>query len=517
MKILIETIRYFWEEKPLRVIVWIAVMLRLVSVIFAKGWGMLDDHFLVIEVAQSWVDGGNHNHWLPWSPDNEGPSGHTFLYAGIHFLMFTFFKWIHLTDPQVKMLIVRFLHAAFSLITVVLGYRIAEKLSDKSGAKLTGILLAAFWFMPWLSVRNLVEVVAIPLLLISTWMILEEEKKRNKLSWFMLAGFVAGVAFSVRYQTVFYAGGMGLALLFQKKIREGFIFGAGYFVAVALIQGGIDLVIWGIPFAEFAEYVQYNIINANNYITGEWYKYIILLAGVLIPPISIFLFAGFFKNWKKNLILFLPTFIFIAFHSYFPNKQERFIFTIVPSLILLGVIGWQQIFRLTPFLQKHKNWIKGSWIFFWIINLILLVAITGMYSKKARVEAMTWLGQYPDVKSVILENTNGTDIQIMPQFYMNQWIKFWKVSKKKPLDSLPDSCLIQDFQPRFVLLFREENLDRRVDSLKKYFPEITFDYVAEPGNIDKIMTWLNPRNKNEAIYIYRNKHYFPESVNRIKK
>lgn len=512
MKIFIKTLEFYWDEKPLIIIIWLAALLRLVSVFFAKGWGMLDDHFLVIEVAQSWVDGGNHNHWLPWSPDNEGPSGHTFFYAGLHFLIFTFFKWIHLSDPQVKMLIVRFLHAAFSMITVILGYRIAEKLSDKKSAKLTGILLATFWFMPWLIVRNLVEVVAIPFLIISTWMILEKEKKQNKWGWFLLSGFIAGIAFSVRYQTLFYSGGMGLALLFQKKIKEGFIFGAGYFLAVALIQGSIDLFIWGRPFAEFMEYVRYNIANAHGYITGEWYKYLVLLAGILIPPISIFLFAGFFKNWKKNMIIFLPTFIFIAFHSYFPNKQERFIFTVVPSLILIGTLGWKQIFQQSNFLQKHPNWIKGSWIFFWLINLILLAAITGMYSKKARVEAMTWLGNYPEVKAVILENTNRTDVQIMPQFYMNQWIKFWKVSQIHPIDSLPDSCLVQDFQPRFVLFFREENLDKRVDSLKKYFPEITFDFVAEPGSIDKIMTWLNPRNKNEAIYIYRNRKYFPETV-----
>lgn len=510
MKIYIKTLQFYWEEKPLIIIIWVAALLRMISVIFAKGWGMLDDHFLVIEVAQSWVDGGNHNHWLPWAVNNTGPSGHSFFYAGLHFLLFTFFKWIHLTDPQVKMLIVRFLHAAFSMITVILGYKIAEKLSDKKSARLAGILLAALWFMPWMSVRNLVEVVATPLLIVSTWMILEDENRRNKFTWFLLSGFVAGLAFSVRYQTLFYAGGMGLALLFQKRIKEGFIFGGGYFLSIILIQGGIDLFIWGRPFTEFAEYVRYNMENAENYLTGEWYKYLVLLLGVLIPPVSLFLFAGFFKNWKKNLIIFLPTFIFIAFHSYFPNKQERFIFTVVPSLILIGTIGWNQIFRQTSFLQKHPNWIRGSWIFFWVLNMILLVAITGMYSKRARVEAMTWLGKYPQVKAVMLENTNGSDIQIMPQFYMNQWIKFWKLSQKHPVDSLPDSCMVKDFQPRFVLFFREENLDRRVDSLKKYFPEITFDYVAEPGNIDKIMTWLNPRNKNEAIYIYRNRKFFPE-------
>jgi hypothetical protein len=46
-----------------------AMLLRLISVIWARGFGMHDDHFLVIEAAQSWVDGSDYNNWLP---DPEG-------------------------------------------------------------------------------------------------------------------------------------------------------------------------------------------------------------------------------------------------------------------------------------------------------------------------------------------------------------------------------------------------------------------------------------------------------------
>ena len=214
----------YWKDKPLVLIIWIAAVLRIISVIFAKGWGMLDDHFLVIEIAQSWVDGGNFNHWLPWTPGNEGPSGHTFFYAGLHYILFSFFKWIHLDDPQIKMFFVRLIHAAFSMIVVVLGYRITETLSNKKTARIAGLLLAAFWFMPWLSVRNLVEIVAIPFLVISTWMIVKPEKQNKTLKIFFWAGLIACISFSVRYQTIIYAGGMGLAMLFQKQIRQAIIF-----------------------------------------------------------------------------------------------------------------------------------------------------------------------------------------------------------------------------------------------------------------------------------------------------
>ena len=131
-------IQNLWEEKPLVVILFLAIFFRLLAVIFAKGWGMLDDHFIVIESAQSWVDGEDYNDWLPGSPRNHGPTGHNFFYPGLHFLLFSFFRFIHLNDPQVKMLFVRLLHATWSLLTVYYGYKITKQIGDEKAARLTG-------------------------------------------------------------------------------------------------------------------------------------------------------------------------------------------------------------------------------------------------------------------------------------------------------------------------------------------------------------------------------------------
>ena len=146
-----------WDDQPLVIIMGLAILFRLLSAIFAKGYGMLDDHFLVIEAPQSWVYGYDYNSWLPRTKDNAGPTGHNFFYPGLHYLLFTLMKWIHLNDPQEKMFIVRILHGAFSLVTVWFGFRIVETLEDKRAAKLAGILLAVYFFMPWTGVRNLAE------------------------------------------------------------------------------------------------------------------------------------------------------------------------------------------------------------------------------------------------------------------------------------------------------------------------------------------------------------------------
>jgi uncharacterized membrane protein YqaE (UPF0057 family) len=493
----------YWDHYPLLSVMWVAIFLRLVAVIFARGWGMLDDHFLVIEIAQSWIDGGNFNHWLPWDAENTGPTGHSFFYAGLHFYFFRFLEWLHITDPQSKMLVVRAFHGAWSLVVVYLGYRIAERLADVKAARLTGLLLAAFWFMPWMSVRNLVEVFAIPFLMISIWMLMNKDRKQAWL-WVLAAGFVAGLAFSIRFQTLFFAFGLGLVLLWRREIWQGLLFGVGYLVAVALLQGVVDYIIWQQPFSELTEYVRYNLENRYGYLTGDWYNYLLLLFGFLIPPISFFLLIGMFKHARKSLLILVPTLLFLAFHSYFPNKQERFILTIVPFIITIGVPGWLAIVRDSDWLQRQRKWIKGSWIFFWIINTILLIAVSTMYSKRAPVEAMSYLKKYSGIEAIVVDNATRANVPLMPQFYLGQWIEIYEVTTVHPVELLPRSMSFKDVEPDFILFVRDEELPQRVETMRRLFPDLEYETTAEPGFVDKVMYWLNPHNKNDRIMIYRN-------------
>ena len=505
---IMKSIQKYWEEKPLTLIMWLAIIARLIAVVFARGWGMLDDHFLVIEVSQSWADGGDISKWLPSTTGNNGPTGHSLFYPGLHFLLFKFFNFLHLTNPQIKMLLVRLIHAAFSLIIVYLGYRIAEKISDRKTARITGLLLAVYWFMPWLSVRNLVEFFAVPFLFIGVWLIINARCKKKYFIQFALSGFITGLALSVRYQTIIFAGGMCLVLLFEKRWKETLYFGFSYLLSVSIIQGGIDIFIWGRPFAEITEYVRYNIDNAYNYITGGFFNYLLFIILLLIPPISLFLFFGFFRKWRKHFIIFLPTLLFLLFHSFFPNKQERFILTIVPFVILLGIVGWYDFLKKSQYWEGRTRLMNACWMLFWIINLILLPVVSTMYSKKARAESMTYLSEYDNVKSLLVEDSNKWGVDILPQFYLGQWVNVYEISKEKPINSLPENILDKAHEPRFILFFNENNLESRVENLKVVFPELEYETTIRPGFVDELMYWLNPFNKNESIIIYRNGKYF---------
>ena len=174
---MIDKIRKQWETNPLPLIMAAAIIFRLLAVIFSKGYAMSDDHFVIIRIAQRWLDG--YNDWF----NKDHPSGFSLVYPGLHYILFYFLKLISITDPQVKMFIVRFLHAAYSLLIVYYGYQITIKLGNQKTAKHVGLFLALYWLLPFMSVRNLVEVVCIPPMMIGFYLGLKSDEKNQLKLW----------------------------------------------------------------------------------------------------------------------------------------------------------------------------------------------------------------------------------------------------------------------------------------------------------------------------------------------
>jgi hypothetical protein len=515
------TYQQLMEQKPLTTILFIALIVRLIAAFFAKGYGMHDDHYLVIEASQSWVDGTDFDNWLPKSQVDPKPEGHSFFYVGIHYLLFLLIKFLGITNPDTKMIVIRVIHAVFSLLVVWSGYKIALKYSTQRNANLVGMLLAVFWFMPFLAVRNLVEIVAIPLLMYGVYLVIDAPDRAKPKWWFFAGGLILGVAFSVRFQTLLFVGGVGLVLLFTRKFIETVIFGIGVLLSIALIQGIVDIFIWGRPFAELTEYVLYNIANKNNYGYNNYLMYPEVILGILIPPMSIFWVYGFSRTWKKFLLVFVPTTLFFLFHEYFPNKQERFILTIVPLIIVTGVIGWNEFVERSAYWQRHQKFLRGSMKFFWIFNFVVLALITTAYSKKSRIEAMLYLHDYrANIDAVVLDNNHRDEPSFIPLFYLGKWVDIYQVNKnlvlRDTLNYFPEtryqkavrSIVTLDSisgtkKPQYVIFYYNTNLEERVADYKQYYPDLTYETTIEPSNLDKLMHWLNPNNLNQVVIIYR--------------
>ncbi len=500
-------IKKLWDEKPLTLILFSAGFFRLLAVLFSKGFGMHDDHFLVIEMAQSWVDHSYYN-WLPFgdSPIRTA-TGHSLFYTGLNFLMLKAMAMMGLTDPQLKMYFIRFVHAAFSLLVVYYGFKITEFYSGAKVARIAGLLLAILWFMPMLSVRNLVEMVCIPFLMAPVWLIIKNGEMKKK-SIYLLAGLVAGTAFSIRFQSSLFITGIGLTLVVEKNWRAVIAYGAGTVVSVLLIQGSIDMFLWGKPFAEFMGYVKFNREHAYDFVTHGAETYPLLISGILLPPISLFLWFGYFRNWRKQLIIFLPSFLFFVFHTSFPNKQERFILPFIPFFIMLGCIGWQEFVSGSAFWIKRPKLLRNCWIFFWALNILPLCVVSVAYSKRNRVESMTYLYHKKDAGILIIDDANNDDIILPPLFYLRPLRDKWgviPVTKSQSPRKVRDILKTADkkYFPNYVIFWGEDNIETRVDSMKKYFPQLQYETTIEPGLVDRIVHYLNPINQNQTTYIYK--------------
>ena len=508
MKSLIQNIKLYSKNHPLAFVMILAIIARFIAVLFAKGFGMHDDHFLYIETPQSWVDGRDSGNWLPWTVGNTGPQGHSLLYPGFNYVLLWFLKTIGITSPEIIMYVMRFIHATISLLVVYLGFKITNKLSDLKSAFIVGLMLACLWFFPWLSVRTMVEIVSIPFMLFSIWSIVKKEEVELKELWlpFFASGIWSGIAFSIRFQVAFFILGLGLVILFKKGFFKAVWFTLGFVFTILITQGLIDYLIWKRPFAEFLEYVNYNVVHKGDYPNGPWYNYLLVVLGLIIPPISFMMFAGIAKTWKRLLIIFLPTFLFFVFHSYFPNKQERFILPIIPFVIIMGVIGWSELRkegRLKWFSAKAE---RISWKITIGINICLLLLISTMYSKKSRVESMLYLSQYQEIHSFLIENSVENMTLWSPLFYTGQYPIEYNVTNEHKLDPKQIFWSSAD-EPRFVLFYTQERLDERVLAFKKIMPELQYETTIYPGLIDQFLSKINPVNKNYIVTIYRNNKF----------
>lgn len=399
-----------------------------------------------------------------------------------------------MADPKSLMLVIRLIHGLFSLLVIHFGFKITEKLSSLKTAVYVGWLLALLWAMPFLSVRNLVEVASIPFLMWSVWLMLRDEKRSS----IFFAGVLLGVAISFRYQIAIFAVGMGLYFLFTRKWTRLVDYSAGAILLFLLTQGLVDFFIWGYPFAEFKAYVVYNMNEGTEYMKNQnYFMYFYVLFGILLFPLGILVLIGYFKSAKKYAILFVPTFLFLAFHTWFPNRQERFILTIFPLVIVLAMISIQA-------LRARKFWNgfwKISWVSFWVLNIPLLLIISTMPSKKARVNTMYSLyGKVKGNEIILIEATGETSPSMMPYFYAGKW-NFVILELKKE-DTASVATVVANKQD-YIFFLGQDSLQERIASFKPFYPKMEKKSTIEPSYVDQFLQKINPRNSNTYVEVWK--------------
>jgi len=504
----------YWEEKPLKSILILAIAIRLIAAIFSSGYAMHDDHFLIIESSSSWVSGNDYNNWLPSSQiaagvENPAPEGHSLMYPGLHYLFFKCIDFIGIQDPKIQMFLVRVVHAFISLLVVLVSFKITEKLASKKVAKIVGICIALGWAFPFYGVRNLTEMVCIPFLLYGIWQLVKNDLKDEWKS-FILAGVFFGAAFSIRLQLAVFYLAFGLCMLVLKKWKGSAGLIIGFVIGAFLTQGLIDYFIWGKPFAELLEYITYNSGDAMYDYGGawQWYKYIVVLSFFSFPILGVFWLFGATREFKKTFWLSIPLLGYTIFHTLYPNQQERFIFSVLPIFMIVGVIGWESFRLKSKFWNKKTKLWTGLTKVAWVLNLIMVIGAATYATKQAKVNSAYFFyenGLTGDVK-LLHEDSFGEeswyngDATMLPRFYAGNWnLHSTYINNTKEREAWEKGN--QDAE--YVLLHGTNFIDKRISYFEKVYPKMEIITKMESSGVDKLLHWLNPKNRNSEVVIIK--------------
>ncbi len=512
-----------WNRKPLRVIVLIALVLRLIAVIFSQGYGGNDDHFPIIETAQAWVDGTSFQNWLPNDNNDieENAKGTSFTYVGIHYFVFSAFEAVGIINPTTKMFIIRLLHALFSLLVINYAYRITHLVSNKDMARYVGLLTATFWILPFVSVHNYNEFFTVPFLMLAVWFFLRPQYRDNPLKWAFFGGLVLGFALSIWFFILIYIAGFFAVLFYKKQWKPALMTALGFIISVSIFQGLVDYMIWEKPFVEFYTFLSNLEIPFSKPNRTIFSMYILLLLLVMIPPISILWLVGWVYNAKENMILFFPPFLMILFFSFSIQQHERFLMAVFPFIIIAGVIGWNKYIQRSVFWNNHPGLYKSIVIFFWVVNFLLVFPASTIYSRRAPVKSMLYMQQFQDnISQILVEDSNRKSVKSLPLFYLGKWVDLYKLPKykeytaevnvsrrsqwhfeiKTPLYFETENAKIPDY----VLFVGQKRLNERIQRLKPYLPDLQYMKTIKPGIIDRWLYKVNPKhNVNQTIYIYK--------------
>ncbi len=494
------------ETKPLFYILAIGLFLRLVAAFTAHGYYAFDDYYCVVDIAWDWTNGINSGNWFV-DDYEKNDTLRTIYYPGIIYLLILFSKYLFfLKDPFYQMIAVQVFHAVVSLLIVFYSYKISEIISNKRTALIVGLLMSCMWFFPFLSVRTLIEWFSIIPILSAIYLLYKNDFSSNFKNT-VLTGLLFSIAFALRFQTAFILVGILIPLVYKKHFKYILYTGITFVFFTVLLQGVVDFYVCNKPFGKLIEYVNYNIEHSGDYITRPIYDYIIIIPLLFLPPIGLFIFMGSLSafSFKKLPYLFWSILVFLMFHSIFENKQERFIFTILPIIIIAGTISMTEFLK-SPFWQKRKRLISFSWMFFIVANTILLTFMTLNYTKKSKVEMSRFFYENLKTGTVVFENVPEESTNVVPEYYAGKRVKRIDINNKTEYYKI-DTALKTKVNIEFVVFEVKptEKLDEnRLSEMKKTLPNLTYVKRIEGGTIDNFRFKLNSILKNFEYEVYSN-------------
>src|SRR5579883_259098 len=488
-------VRFQTQEHPVRFLLFTAAAIRLLAVLFAKGFMASDDYFVYLHIPWLWSHG--YKAWF----DMDHPSGFSIIYPGLNYLFILAMRAIGLDNPDGMMYVNRALHAAWSLVGIYYAYKLALLITnDKRTAFLAGLVGSLFSFLPYGSVRNLPEMVCLPFVMMTLYYG-ERAYRERQMKDALLAGLAIGASFLMRYQSLAFGIPIFFLFLFRKEWRLLAAFSAGA-IAMALVQGFTDQIAYGKFFGAPLQYFFYNVGHSSEYVIGPWYRYLLLFVGIFIPPFSLYFLSGVGGTIKKAPVAFWATVFLFVLHSFLPAKQERFVIPAILPVIVLGCCGIYFLQGSKPF-QWLQKFSRPLWIWFWIGNAILLILFTFHYGKRGQIEALNYLYRRGDAQYVLVDRSEFDTW--LPCFYLDiPENHFWWVSNDNDWQSFYKHISEGGYRPAYELVTSPHNIQSNIEFLATHEVKATVLEHYGPGLLEWLLWKANPKyNAPNDVYVLK--------------
>lgn len=333
-----EKLLFFSIKHPLSLILLFAIIVKVLAAIFTDGW-YTDIDFNYYHIPSSWM----LNPWIVY--------------------------------------ISRLALGAFSLLIITIAYRITKIIADKTTALEIAVFGTLLWGVPFVTVHPFASVVALPFILYGTLLIIKQhnlldnnEIEKFHRTSFIIAGFCLGLGFAVYYNSFIYYIGILLTLFILKNWKGALMTLIGYVVAAGITQTVVDLIVYHKPFvaitrffSEFGNSCLFDFgLEFNIKVVG------LFLLLILVPPMSVMLIFGFFRVFRKYILLVLPTLITLVYSIFILDDLEILLLT-VPTYVIAGYVGWKEFHKNSAFWTKNKWLLLTCYIIFAVLNIALMV------------------------------------------------------------------------------------------------------------------------------------------------
>jgi hypothetical protein len=326
--------------------------------------------------------------------------------------------------------------ASISILLYIITFNLLAKYKnwkeDKEFYVFVGLM--TFYFASSFALtRPMFESLAAPWILLSCGFFLKYQETK-KSSALILSTLAVSMGFVMRQQAGIGALTLPLILLFNKDYK-GLVITAIVGLLAFVMAGVPDIFLRGSFHHSLIAVTTYNVEHGHEYGNGSILFYPLMLVFMSFLPFY------FTKKYEKNFVVdslkkqkfsLIFIFLFVALHSYFPQKFERFLISIIPLVLVV----------MTPFVNfflTHFREYKVRLSIALVLNFLILIAASFQPSQNNIIKMALFIDNHPEVIKVL--NFDKT-LEWIPEKFIakNKHYQIIDINEASIKDFSPQSC-----------------------------------------------------------------------------